>query len=440
MTAPAPVVAVLGASGLIGHALALDLTRRGFAVLPVARRFTEAQKAALEDACVQCPIAALDGRGLAQLFEDRSVDIVVNCLGVLQDGPGGGTDDVHRGLTERLLQALASRATLLVHVSVPGRPEDDRTPFSRSKREAERLIVASSVPFAILRPGFVVAPAAYGGSALIRALAALPLELPAAVADRPLAAVAMADLSTTVAFIAARWRAGERRWGVAWDVMEPRPGTVGDVVGAFRRSFGGPTALLRLPAALLGLGARAGDIAASLGWRPPIRTTALQELRRGVAGDPEPWIAATGIEPSSLAQTLTALPATVQERWFARLYLAKPAILVCLALFWIASGLIALTVAFDAAAGILVSHGFALRLAQAVTIVSSLLDIGVGVAIGVRPTCRMGLWAGILTSLVYMIGAALITPELWVEPLGALVKTGPAVVLMGVALAILDDR
>jgi hypothetical protein len=29
---------------------------------------------------------------------------------------------------------------------------------------------------------------------------------------------------------------------------------------------------------------------------------------------------------------------------------------------------------------------------------------------------------------------------MWIEPLGALVKTAPAIVLMMVALAILDDR
>jgi hypothetical protein len=39
-----------------------------------------------------------------------------------------------------------------------------------------------------------------------------------------------------------------------------------------------------------------------------------------------------------------------------------------------------------------------------------------------------------------MVGAAVITPELWIEPLGALVKTGPAIVLMLVALAMLEDR
>jgi len=64
----------------------------------------------------------------------------------------------------------------------------------------------------------------------------------------------------------------------------------------------------------------------------------------------------------------------------------------------------------------------------------------VGLAIAFRRTSRRGLLAGIVVSLFYMVGAAILTPELWLEPLGALVKTGPAIVLMLVALAISEDR
>jgi hypothetical protein len=62
------------------------------------------------------------------------------------------------------------------------------------------------------------------------------------------------------------------------------------------------------------------------------------------------------------------------------------------------------------------------------------------VLIAFRRTCGFGLIWGILASLGYMIAAAILTPDLWVEPLGALVKTGPAMVLMLVALLILDNR
>ena len=109
-------------------------------------------------------------------------------------------------------------------------------------------------------------------------------------------------------------------------------------------------------------------------------------------------------------------------------------------MFWCASGLIALTVAFDDAAAILTDRGFAYPIAAAITALSSLADIAVGIAIAVRLSCRAGLIAGIALSLFYMVSAAVVTPGMWVEPLGALVKTFPAIVLMLVALATLEER
>jgi uncharacterized protein YbjT (DUF2867 family) len=437
-----PTIAVLGASGLIGEAVATRLAREGFPVVPIARRFSVTQKAAFGTSAVECPIVALGTEALSKILAQQNIEIVVNCVGVLQDGHRGDTDTVHRAFVGRLLTVLGSPhgRALLVHISIPGNSGDDRTSFSRTKREAEREIAAGSVPFVILRPGFVVARAAYGGSALMRALAMLPFDLPAREAGRPFMTTDVNDIARTIAFVATRWADGERRWNAVWDVMARERLTVGNVLDVFRRHLGGPRNWIRLPSWLLKLGARAGGMLAYLGWSAPIRGTALEEMRRSVAGDPEPWIAATGIEPAPLFATLQLLPATVQEKWFARLYLTKPLILASLALFWVLSGLIALTIAFDTARAILTAHGFAPPLAGGVTAVSSLIDISVGIAIAFRKTCRAGLLAGIGVSLFYMAAAAVMTPDMWIEPLGALVKTGSAIVLMLVALATLDDR
>jgi hypothetical protein len=83
---------------------------------------------------------------------------------------------------------------------------------------------------------------------------------------------------------------------------------------------------------------------------------------------------------------------------------------------------------------------FAPALVAPVTIATSLMDMTIGVLIAFRRTCAAGLIAGIVASLGYMLGAAILTPDLWIEPLGALVKTGPAIVLMLVALLTLDNR
>jgi hypothetical protein len=191
---------------------------------------------------------------------------------------------------------------------------------------------------------------------------------------------------------------------------------------------------------LLTLGGVAGDVVSWLGWRPPLRSTALAELQRGVAGDPRAWMTKTGITPRSLDDVLRENPAAVQEKWFARLYPLKALVIAVLAIFWCASALIALTFAYPAAVAILTVHGYSDGQAQFMTVAGSVMDFLIGAAIAFRRSSRWGLLAGVAVSLFYMLAAAVLTPELWVEPLGALVKTGPAIVLMLVALAISDER
>ena len=425
-------VLVLGASGLIGSEVAARLAREGRPVVAVARRFPVPPPPGV--AAVETRFVDLDADGLATLIGGHRPGLVLNCVGVLQ---GRTASEVHAGFVERLARACRSlpETPTLVHVSIPGVPGEDATEFARSKRAGEDALRASGLPYAILRPGFVVASGAYGGSALVRSVAASPVTLPASDLARPFQPVALEDIARTVAHLAVH-PPGE---GVEWDLMHPEPTTLGDVVEAHRRWLGGPRSRLSIPGWLTAPGAILSDLAGRLGWRPPTRSTALAELRRGIAGDPAPWMAATGIEPLSLADALAQRPSTAADRWFARLYPLKALALVTLAIFWAVSGLIALA-SFDEARTILLVAGFPFALATAITWISSLADIAIGLLIAVRPTARLGLWAGIATSLFYMAGAAVLTPAMWLEPLGALVKTFPAIVLMCLCLAMLDDR
>jgi len=431
-------ILVLGASGLIGRFITEDLRARGFEVVGVARRYSASQKNSPLD--LELPIMSTDAPALARLLRDRGIEVVVNCLGVLQDGPGSDTGAVHRDFVARLLLAIrdSGRAIRLVHISIPGTAETDRTAFATTKREAERLIAASAIAHAILRPGFVVAPAAFGGSAMLRALAALPVDLPATERTAPFQPVAVEDIAETIAWLAVRDAADAS--AVTWDLMQPQPITLGGLIGHFRHAFGTQYwPRIALPPFLLNLGCKLGDLTSLLGWMPPVRTTAMAELRRGVTGDPAIWMAATGIVPKAIAQ-MVGRSASIQDKWFARLFLVKALVIASLVLFWLISGFIALVISYDAAANILRTHNFRQAMVAPVTVLTSLMDMGIGILIAFRRTCALGLVAGIFASLGYMIGAAILTPDLWIEPLGALVKTGPAIVLMLVALLTLDNR
>jgi uncharacterized protein YbjT (DUF2867 family) len=434
-------ILVLGATGLIGRFVTDDLRARGFDVVGVARKFSPSQKTSAFD--LQLPILSMDRPALARLTGDHGVDVVVNCLGVLQDGPGSDTGAVHRDFVARLLAAMgdAGRSLRLIYISIPGIAVEDRTAFSVTKREAERLIAASGIAHAILRPGLVIAPAAYGGSAMLRALAAFPLDLPTKESGTPFQPVAVEDIAATIAWLAGRDIDDAAASAVTWDLMQVQKIALSGVIEQFRFAFGtADYPRLTMPKFMLDLGAKLGDLASRLGWMPPMRTTAMSELRRGIAGDPTAWITATGIVPKTILQMVGQRSATIQDKWFARLFLIKALVIASLAIFWIASGFIALVISYRAAAAILSSHGFPPSLVAPVTIGTSLMDMTIGLLIAFRRTTGLGLIAGILASLGYMAGAAILTPDLWIEPLGALVKTGPAIVLMIVALLTLDSR
>ena len=159
--------------------------------------------------------------------------------------------------------------------------------------------------------------------------------------------------------------------------MHPEPHTMETMLSRLRRWLGDIWPWrLRMPEFMLDLGAKAGDLSAWLGWSPPMRTTAIAELRRGVdrrsgaAGWPRP--------ASCRARSISVLrerPATIENRWFARLYLLKALIVVTLAVFWCVSGLIAITVAYRDALDMMTRFGFPGGQSHAFVIVSSLTDI-----------------------------------------------------------------
>jgi len=60
-------------------------------------------------------------------------------------------------------------------------------------------------------------------------------------------------------------------------------------------------------------------------------------------------MAATNIVPKTIAQAVGGHAATIQDKWFVRLFLVKALVIASLTLFWIVSGFIALFISYPAA-------------------------------------------------------------------------------------------
>lgn len=429
-------ILVTGAYGFIGSAVTARLSADGHEIIGVGRRIAEARTRRPDIRWIALDI------GRAKSPEDwlphlQGMEAVVNCAGVLQDAPGDDVKGVHLDGTLALFDAC-KRANVrrVIHVSAIGADATGETDFARTKAQADEALMKSGLDWVVLRPSIVVGRNVYGGTALIRALAALPV-LPIGSRDAVFQPVQVSDVAEAVAFFINPDRAAKR----LLEVAGPERMTLTELAGTYRRWLGfKPARLLRIPDALQAALFRIGDWISLLGWRPPVRTTALRQLSRDVTGDAKEWAAITGITPSRLQDALARDPASVQERWFAHLFLLKPALLGGLAFFWIISGLIALGPARESAVLWLTKVGLTGSAALAMTVATSLLNIALGIGIAIRKTARLALWGTIAVAAGYLALGLLLLPQLWADPLGPLAKIIPALLASFAALAILDDR
>lgn len=426
-------ILVVGASGFIGSAIASRLRACGHEVVAVSRRppatATETGHLALDVSQQRTP-----GDWLPHL---QGIDAAVYCAGALQDSPGDSLEGVHHAAAACLFEACAAAGVRRVILfSAIGVDRETRTAFSATKAAGEQALMRSQLDWVILRPSVVIGRGAYGGSALLRGLAALPV-LPVPADAGALQPVMLDDVVDTVLHFL-KPGASTR---VALDLAGPDALPIGTLVGRFRRWLGWrPAPTMALPRSLGSLAFRLGDVAGWFGWRSAIRSTAGRELFRSATGDPAPWTAATGIMPRSLDTALMSEPATVQDRWFAGLYLVRPWIFGILALFWISTGIVSLGPGWQNGIGLMNEGGAFGAKAAAVVIAGALADLAIGLTIARRRTARTGLILAMLLTMTYLVVGSILVPRLWSDPLGAMLKVPPILLLHLVALAILEDR
>jgi uncharacterized protein YbjT (DUF2867 family) len=431
-------ILVLGAYGLIGSHATSRLLAAGHHVVGLGRDTTRASVRIPDVQWIAADLSRLtDEASWGPSLDDASPDAIVNCAGILQDGLADDVARVQSAAMQALFQACASRRIqTFVQVSAPRANPDADTAFMRTKGEADAALRRSTLDWTILRPGLVLSPEAYGGSSLLRALAACPVIQPLAHPNAKIQTVSVEDVSEAVCKVIA----GEVATRQVYDLVETTPHDLRDIVGKMRTWLGFPQArILPMPAIVAKLAAAAADALGWLGWRSPMRSTAFAEVAAGVTGDASAWIVQTGRPLRTLDETLRTMPATVQERWFARAFLLKPLVIGILSLFWCATGLIAL-LNQQPAIEILTQRGITDQVASAIVLGGAIADLALGLAILVKRTARGAAIGMIALTAGYLIGGTIIAPDLWLDPLGALVKPIPAMVLALVAIAMLEDR
>jgi len=421
-------ILLTGANGFIGRYLLARLAAAGHEVVPAVRRPAEADRLLDEPRALRVDFNR-DVTPDAWLPRLVGIDAVINCAGILQRGRGQSIAAIHSDAPKALFKACeiagVNRVIQISAISVAA-----ETAYASTKRVADDALAASGLDWIILRPSLVYAAGAYGGTALLRALSALPFAIPLVGSGEQLfQPIHVDDLASIILAILA---APQLRQRVIVPVGADRI-ALKDLLVDLRRWLGYPPArILSIPLACVKFVARIGD-----GIGGTINSTALRQLEFGNTGSFEEVVSATGIRPRRWRDVLLANPAQSQDRWHARLYFLRPALRWAIAATWIASGAIGM---LDRAALAHAFSAFGFALSQPAILFMCLLDFLIGTAVLARRRIAVVAALQIATVALYTVALSAAAPSLWLDPLGPLLKNFVFMLAVAVLAAVENER
>ncbi len=427
-------ILVTGAYGFIGSHIASALHAAGHEVLAAVRRPDRHGRFAHWPA-IACDFAR-DTRVEDWLPRLQAVDAVVNVAGILRESRAQTFSAIHVKTPQALFDAcIRAGVRKVMQISALGNPVDGE--FVRSKHAADAYLASLDLDWVILRPSVVYSAAgSYGGTSLLRALAALPfvLFMPGDGRQR-LQPIAIDDLARAVTRLVAPG-IGTR---CVLEAVGPRPITFEDYLRILRRWLGFPRPqVVRLPLPLIKPFARLGE------WlgRGPLGMTMYRMLQRDNVASPgaaEVFVATVGFQPRSVEATLNAVPSHVQDRWHARLYLLAPVLRLTLALLWIGSGIAGFLSPAEMSTMQLSAAGVPTVVAMPLVILASSIDMVVGLLVLTRYARPAAVFM-LLMLIAYTLFLGSTLPALWIEPFGSLLKNLPLIPAVLVLLVLQDRR
>jgi uncharacterized protein YbjT (DUF2867 family) len=429
-------ILLIGAYGFIGSEIARALMRHGHDVRGFGRDTEYGRRILPMVEWWQGDLADHPDAG-SWVRPLTGVDAVVNASGLLQDEPGHAVAQVQQVAIAGLITASEwAGMARYVQISAANAEPDAASIFLSSKAEVDRALGETGIPSVILRPGLVIGRNAYGGSELIRMAAAMPLLSPLPAESAAIQCVGMGDL--TEAVVRALDPASPTG---SFDLVERQPRSLANIVALHREWLGFAPArwTVSMPSWCMRGVAAVADGLGRLGWRSPLRTTALVSLAAGVSGNADDAIALIGHPAKPLETVLSAQPAGKQDRIAAQLALLMPIMLASLFLLWMGSA-IATFCRFEEAVALLRAGGLQDSLARLLAGGGALVDAALALAMLHRRTVRRALLGTIAVTVVYLFAATVVRPDFWLDPLAPLLKVVPAATLSLATYVLLAKR
>jgi len=418
----------MGAEGFIGRPVAAALRSAGHEVVIGGRPRSRNRSVA---PFVPCDFSRdLDPSDWEGRLTD--IDAVVNCVGILREAGDNTFERIHVQGPTALFEACARAGVRrVIQVSALGPPQVGE--YLASKHRGDEALARRDLDWTILRPSLVFSPrGSYGGTSLLRALAALPgmILLPGNGAQR-IQPICAEDLGRLVVQLL------NNKSGVKQivEAVGPQSITLRDYLVALRCWLELPPAqLIRVPALIVQgiawLGERLGNGPLGLTmWRM------LQWGNVGTSGSEEIVASLLGRRPASVPEAFEAEPSFVQDRWHARLYFLGPALRIAIALLWIASGCVGFLTPLPVSRALLMGAGIPEGASTFLVWIASSVDILLGVLALLAWHIEVVAALMLASLAVYTLWLGVSFPVAWLEPFGGLLKNVvllPAVLVMAV--------
>lgn len=274
-------VLLTGANGFIGSFITAALLSAGHEVLAGVRNPTALEAQVTEISAFRIDLNTAINPALWKPHL-KGIDAVINCAGILQASRGQDIWAIHHKAPVALFKAaVKAGVNKIIQISAISAVKEVGTDYALSKLAADNELRKMKVNWTVLRPSLVIAASAYGGTALMRNLASVPLVIPViGKGDQRFQPVTMTDLCDIVVASLISPRAKQK----TIDVVGPEIFTIGEILIKFRRWLGKKDApFFHYPMPFAKISAAFGDF---FGFGP-LRSTSLKHMNFGNVSGPE---------------------------------------------------------------------------------------------------------------------------------------------------------
>jgi nucleoside-diphosphate-sugar epimerase len=376
----------------------------------------------------------------SQIWFDRldGIDVVINCVGILHHMNKNVVWRIHYDAPKALFDACVQKnIKKIIQISALGVTEA-HVDYATSKKAADDYLLTLPIPSFILRPSIVYGQGSYGGTSLFRGMAALPFIIPIpGKGEQSFQPIHINDLSRSIL----KLLDSPLEQSVILTPVGSKQYTIKEILEKLRSWLGySKGKCLYISLNLIRIAAFFGNY---LPASTINNTSYKMMMQNNVASDEDAkrFYEQVGFIPRDFSVGIHDQPSTVQDRWHAKLFFIKPAVQYSLVFIWLYSAIITAffspkekTLALLSQAGITTSW-------LSISLYGScLIDAAIALAIFFNYKYKIVGLIQIFVILTYTLIITWTIPLLWLDPLGAIAKNIPVLVLILVYLAIGSDR